>query len=128
MSSKKRYLEAARVLLDYSKDVREAVISLVQGNHFSEARRIVSIGVVILAYLTNTRVLQTILNSVSELVTDIIHPGALESRVQLTDEINEMRDQLRKQINRLRELRLKKVEEPGAFYQHPVTSRKLIPP
>jgi elongator complex protein 1 len=41
--SKKRHPEAARVLLDYSKDIREAVIALVQGNHFSEARRIVSL-------------------------------------------------------------------------------------
>jgi len=43
LSSKRRYSESARVLLDYSKDVREAVTSLVQGNKFSEARRIVSI-------------------------------------------------------------------------------------
>jgi len=42
LSSKKRYSEAARVLLDYPKDVRQAVIALVQGNKFSEARRIVS--------------------------------------------------------------------------------------
>ena len=41
LSSKKRYAEAARVLLDYAQDVREAVIALVQGNAFSEARRIV---------------------------------------------------------------------------------------
>jgi choline-glycine betaine transporter len=43
LSSKKRYPEAARVLLDYSKDVRQAIIALVQGHNFSEARRIVSI-------------------------------------------------------------------------------------
>lgn len=42
LSSKKRYSEAARVLLDYCKDSRQAVIALVQGNSFSEARRIVS--------------------------------------------------------------------------------------
>ncbi len=42
LSAKKRYQEAARVLLNYGKDVRDAVISLVQGNPFSEARRIVS--------------------------------------------------------------------------------------
>lgn len=29
------------MLLDYCKDIREAVIALVQGNAFSEARRIV---------------------------------------------------------------------------------------
>jgi elongator complex protein 1 len=41
LSSKKRHAEAARVLLDYCKDLREAVIALVEGNGFSEARRIV---------------------------------------------------------------------------------------
>ncbi len=40
--AKKRTLEAANVLLDYAKDVRAAVIALVEGSHFSEARRIVS--------------------------------------------------------------------------------------
>lgn len=39
--SRKRYPEAARVLLDYTKDVREAVIALVNGNKFSEAQRVV---------------------------------------------------------------------------------------
>lgn len=42
LSSKKRYADAARVLLDYSQDVREATIALIHGNYFSEARRIVS--------------------------------------------------------------------------------------
>jgi hypothetical protein len=41
LSSKKRYTEAARVLLDYSKDIREGVIALVSGNAFSEAGRVV---------------------------------------------------------------------------------------
>lgn len=42
LTSKKRYAEASQVLLSYAEDVREAVIALVQGNQFSEARRIVS--------------------------------------------------------------------------------------
>lgn len=41
LSSKKRYVEAARVLLDYTDDVREAIKALVEGSQFSEARRIV---------------------------------------------------------------------------------------
>lgn len=41
MTAKKRYTEASLVLLDYANDVREAVVALVQGNEFSEARRVV---------------------------------------------------------------------------------------
>lgn len=40
--SKKRYAEAATVLLDYAGDVRQAVIAYVEGNFFADARRIVS--------------------------------------------------------------------------------------
>ena len=43
LTSKKRYTEASQVLLDYAKDFREAVIALVQGSRFSEARRIVRV-------------------------------------------------------------------------------------
>lgn len=53
--SRKRHSEAARVLLDYSKDVREAVIALVQGNHFSEARRVVSVYFHQLSLITNCK-------------------------------------------------------------------------
>ncbi|EGO00816.1 hypothetical protein SERLA73DRAFT_50627 [Serpula lacrymans var. lacrymans S7.3] len=98
LTSKKRHAEAARVLLDYSKDVRQAVIALVNGNEFSEARRIITV------------------HSMPELVDDIVLPGALESKSQYTEDISEMREQLRKQVSRLQELRVKKVEEPDAFY------------
>lgn len=47
LSSKKRYNESARVLLDYTKDVKSAVSLFVQGNSFSEARRIVSSSILI---------------------------------------------------------------------------------
>ncbi|KAJ7672113.1 IKI3 family-domain-containing protein [Mycena rosella] len=98
LGSRKRYADAARVLLDYAKDTREAVIALVQGNCFSEARRIVT--------LTDSQVF----------LAEIVYPGALESRAQISEDIGEMRDQLRKQVQRIRELRIKKVEEPDAFY------------
>jgi len=32
LTSKKRYTEAAHALLDYTEDIREAVVTLVQGN------------------------------------------------------------------------------------------------
>lgn len=47
---------------------------------------------------------------------EIIHPAALESRAQISEDLNEMREQLRKQRNRIKELRIRKVEEPDAFY------------
>ena len=51
-----------------------------------------------------------------QLLTDIIHPGILETRCQLADDLSEMREQIRKQLRRLCELRAKKAEEPGSFY------------
>jgi elongator complex protein 1 len=113
LSSKKRYSEAARVLLDYTEDVREAVIALVQGNSFSEARRVVSSSISAGTPHSGLRMIQTSLNAVPELLTDIIYPGALESRAQIGEDINEMRDHLGKQVQRLRELRIKKTEAPG---------------
>ena len=41
LGSKKRYAEAATVLIDYVGDVRQAVIAYVEGNFFADARRIV---------------------------------------------------------------------------------------
>jgi elongator complex protein 1 len=111
LASKKRYSDAARVLLDYAKDVREAVIALVQGNCFSEARRIVRRD---LATGSVTYFYQASLTDSQTLLTDVISPGALESRAQISEEIGEMRDQLRKQLQRIRELRVKKAEEPGS--------------
>ncbi|TFK65584.1 IkappaB kinase complex, IKAP component [Pluteus cervinus] len=96
--SKKRFAEAARVYLDYVKNVRQAVISLVEGNLFSEARRVAK------------------MNLEPGLLEEIIHPGALDSRAQIAEDLREMQEQLDKQRSRLRELRVKKVEEPDAFY------------
>ncbi|RPD57919.1 IkappaB kinase complex IKAP component [Lentinus tigrinus ALCF2SS1-6] len=98
LTSKKRFAEAATVLLDYADNVRQAVIALVEGNHFSEARRIIT------------------LKHHPELLEEIVHPGTLECRARIAEEIGEMREQLRKQLNRIRELRVRKIEEPDAFY------------
>ncbi|KAF9647728.1 Elongator complex protein 1 [Thelephora ganbajun] len=98
LSSKRRYAEAATVLLDYAGDVRQAVITCVEGNFFADARRIVS------------------LRAVPELMEEIIHPGTLETKSQLIEDLGEMKSQLSKQVVRVRELRVKQVEQPDAFY------------
>ena len=48
-----------------------------------------------------------------ELIEEIVHPSALETRSQLAEDLGEMRSQLSKQMARVRELRVKKVEQPG---------------
>lgn len=57
--------------------------------------------------------IQVTLRERPELLEEIINPGVLEARNQITDDLTEMREQLQKQVARLRELRIKKVEEPG---------------
>lgn len=44
---------------------------------------------------------------------EIIYPAASESHAQIVEDVNEMKEQLRKQFSRIKELRVKKVEEPG---------------
>lgn len=41
LSSRKRYFEAGRVLLEYARDIPEAVAAFVQGNELAEAERVV---------------------------------------------------------------------------------------
>lgn len=49
----------------------------------------------------------------SQLLEDIVYPASLETRAQIAEDLGEMKEQIRKQVARLRELRIKKVEEPG---------------
>ena len=44
---------------------------------------------------------------------EIIYPGALETKLQLAEDLGEMKSQLSKQVARVRELRVNKVEQPG---------------
>jgi elongator complex protein 1 len=53
------------------------------------------------------------LNGTPELLEDVVHPALLESQAQISEDIGEMQEQIRKQVTRLRELRIKKIEEPG---------------
>lgn len=51
-----------------------------------------------------------------ELVEDIVYPAALGCRAQISEDLGEMREQLRKQLDRIRELRVRRVEEPGITF------------
>lgn len=56
---------------------------------------------------------QIALHKYPELLEEIINPAVLEARTQIAEDLTEMREQLQKQVARLRELRIKKAEEPG---------------
>lgn len=62
--------------------------------------------------------MQISLNSVPELLEDVVHPALMESREQISEDIAEMKEQIQKQLVRLRELRIKKIEEPGEIYSN----------
>ena len=51
-----------------------------------------------------------------ELTEEVIHPGALETKSQLVEDLGEMKSQLSKQVARVRELRVKKIEQPGTGF------------
>lgn len=62
---------------------------------------------------------QITMHAVPDLVQSILYPAALDTRTQIADDLDEMRTQLRKQVQRLRDLRVKKTEEPGTCHWHP---------
>ncbi|KAG8908640.1 hypothetical protein FRB99_004928 [Tulasnella sp. 403] len=98
LASRKRFLEAGRVLLEYGKNIDEAVAAFVQGGEFPEADRICA------------------LHSRLDLVETILYPGSYETRDQISEDLQEMTEQLKKQSERLKELTEKKAMDPESFY------------
>ncbi|KAM3588825.1 putative elongator complex protein 1 [Umbelopsis sp. WA50703] len=90
LKEKRRYDEAARIALDYAKDVENAVESLIKGNHWSESVRV-------------SHSFER-----GDLIETHIKPGLAETFAQHKDDIKDMQDQFEKQTTRLRELREKK--------------------
>lgn len=50
-----------------------------------------------------------------DLIETTIKPALLETTAQLSEDIQEMEEQLEKQTGRIKELWIKKVEEPGEW-------------
>ena len=50
-----------------------------------------------------------------DLLIELVHPGALNAAAQIGEDLGEMRGQLRKQRARVAELRIRKLEDPGAL-------------
>lgn len=93
-----RHAEAARVKLEYERNVEGALESYGKANDITECRRICSaVGRL-------------------DLIETHVKPAALATQESLLDDVNEMTDQLQKQLARLAELREKKSSAPAAFY------------
>ncbi|CAO1627671.1 unnamed protein product [Parajaminaea phylloscopi] len=98
LESTGRHAEAARVKLEYARDIEGALDSYGKANEMTECRRICA------AYQR------------LDLVETHVKPASLQAQSTLMDDITLMADQLRKQMARLEELRTKKQEQPALFY------------
>ncbi|KAK3073710.1 putative elongator complex protein 1 [Teratosphaeriaceae sp. CCFEE 6253] len=93
----KDFRAAATIHMEYLDDLETAIKMLCKGYQFSEALR--------LAALRNK----------PELIRAVIDPSLIEASASMTETLAEMKAQLGAQIPRLRELRLKRAENPLAF-------------
>ncbi|KAH7094464.1 elongator complex protein 1 [Paraphoma chrysanthemicola] len=99
LAESKDYLAASTITLDYLSDLASSARLLCRGCHFSEAMRIVT------------------LRSQPELIADVIDPGLIERSADMTEFLADMKSQLLAQVPRLQELRIKKAENPLAFFE-----------
>lgn len=91
-----RYPDAASVLLEYSNDIESAVALLCRANDIVEALRVCGA-------------------ARRDLVETHVRPAALESQGALIEEIDDMNEQLEKQVARLGALDERRQEAPASF-------------
>ncbi|WFD35942.1 Putative elongator complex protein 1 [Malassezia cuniculi] len=91
-----RYADAAQVLLAYSNDLETAVALLCRANDIVEALRVCG-------------------SARSDLVETHVRPAALDAQSALVEEIDDMSEQLEKQVARLGALDERRQEAPAAF-------------
>lgn len=94
LTETKDYSSAAAIHLDYLNDIETAARTLCKGYHYAEAFRVVS------------------LRQRHDLIEGIIDPGLVEGSANMTELLADCKSQLAAQVPRLRELRLKKEQDP----------------
>lgn len=95
----KDYFSAATIHLDYLSDVSNATRLFCQGYHFADAIRTVG------------------LHQRSDLLSSIIDTGLIDGLASTTELLADCKSQLGAQVPRIKELRLKKAEDPLAFLE-----------
>lgn len=93
----KDYTSAATIHLEYLQDLPECIRLLCKAYNFSEAIRLIA------------------KHHQPSLLKSVLDPGIIEASATTTELLAEMSTQLHHQIPRLRELRLKKLQDPLSF-------------
>ena len=105
----KDHHSAATIHLDYLSDVETAARIFCQGYFFADATRILG------------------LHHRSNLLDTVVDAGLAEGMASMTELLAECKAQINAQVPRLRELRIKKAEEPLAFYDGDANGGADIP-
>lgn len=92
------YRSASQIYTDYLHDIPRGARLLCKGSYFAESLRLLS------------------LNNLTALIPDIIDTSLAEKSGEVTELIADCRAQLSAQVPRIQELRLKKAEDPLAFF------------
>jgi elongator complex protein 1 len=98
LEESKEHLAAASIYRDYLDDIHSAAAALCRAYQFAEATRTV------------------ILRNKPELLESVVDAGLSESFSTTVELLADCKSQLQAQVPRLRDLRLKKLQEPLAFY------------
>jgi len=95
----KDYFSAATVQLDYLSSIDNAVRTFCKGYYFADAMHLVA------------------LKSAPSLLESVVDPGLGDALASSTELLAECKAQLLAQVPRIRELRLKAINDPLAFYE-----------
>ncbi|KAH7061357.1 IKI3 family protein [Macrophomina phaseolina] len=98
LTETKDFFAAATVQLDYLNDLETAARTFCKGYFFAEAMRVVG------------------LRRRLDLIESVIDPGLVEGSASMTELLADCKSQINAQVPRLRELRVKKAEDPLAFF------------
>lgn len=109
LSESKDFFSAATIHLDYLTDIATACRLFCKGHFYADALRIVG------------------LHQRPDLLEMVIDTGLVEGMASMTELLADCKSQLRAQIPRIRELRMKKAEDPLAFFDGDVNGGADIP-
>lgn len=98
------YVSAARIYAEHIHDIPAAARLLCRGSRFADATRLLA------------------LNGKQSLIAEIVDAGLADAMGSMTDLLADCKNQLNSQVPRIRELRVRRAEDPLAFFGGDPTS------